>query len=116
MEDVPIGVAITLFAEILGGAVFVSVADNVLDSHLTKYIGALNIPSIKPETIVNLGATQLRNYVSAQYVTQTVDAYNLAVVKTFQVALVLSCLSLLGAAGMEWKSVKAAKEPENEPS
>lgn len=57
--------------------------------------------------MVRLGATQLRSCVTPQYVTQTVVAYNQALIKTFQVPLILACLSALGAIGMEWNSVHA---------
>ena len=105
LPDVAQGVAITFFAETLGGALFVSVGNNILNNKLVDYIGALKIPSVNPETVVKLGATQLRSYVPPQYVPQTVAVYNQALVKTFQVALIVACLSALGAAGMEWKSV-----------
>ncbi|MCJ1240090.1 hypothetical protein MMC14_008090, partial [Varicellaria rhodocarpa] len=80
------GVAITFFAETFGGAVFVSAGNNILNNKLVDYIGALNIPSVDPHVIIRL-------------------AYNQALVKTFQVALIVACLSSIGAAGMEWKSV-----------
>lgn len=105
LPDVAQGVAITFFAETLGGALFVSVGNNILNNRLVEYIGALNIPSVDPLVVVRLGATQLRSYVAPQYVTQTVVAYNEALMKTFQVALIVACLSALGAVGMEWKSV-----------
>lgn len=106
LDDVAIGVAITFFAQVFGGTVFVSIGNNLLDSRLIEYVGALNISSIDPAIIVSLGATQLRSYVPAQDFAPTVDAYNRALVKTFQLALIASCLTALGAAGMEWKSVK----------
>lgn len=105
LADVAQGVAITFFAETLGGALFVSVGNNILNNKLVQNIGALNILRVDPHVIVKLGATQLRNYVPEQYVAQTVVAYNQALVKTFQVALIVACLSALGAVGMEWKSV-----------
>lgn len=111
-QDVPIGVAVTLFATMLGGSVFVSAANNVLNNNLVSKIAALQIPSVDPQQIVLLGATQLRSYVPPQFLDVTITAYNQAVSKSFQIALILSCLSIIGAAGMEWKSVKAPKKTE----
>lgn len=105
LQDVAQGVSITFFAETLGGALSVSIGNNVLNNKLVQYIGALNIPNIDPQVIVRLGATELRNYVPSQYVAQTIIAYNEALVNTFRIALVVACLSALGAVGMEWKSV-----------
>ena len=111
-QDVPIGVALTLFATMLGGSVFVSAANNVLNTDLVSGISALKIPSVDPQIIVNLGATQLRSYVPPHFLNVTIAVYNDAVTKTFKVALILSCLSIIGAAGMEWKSIKASKKME----
>ena len=105
LKDVPQGVSITFFAETLGGAIFVSAGNNILNNNLVKYIGALNIPQVNPYTIVELGATELRGYVPVAFVAQTVTAYNQALINVFQVALIVACLSVIGAAGMEWKSV-----------
>lgn len=88
-----------------GGALFVSIGNNILNNALIRNIGALNILSIDPHVVVKLGATQLRSYVPEQYVSQTVVVYNQALVKTFQVALIVAFLSAFGAVGMEWKSV-----------
>ena len=104
--DVPIGVAVTLFATMLGGSIFVSAANNVLNNGLIKYIGNLNIPGVDPHNIVNIGATQFRSYIPQQYLPQAVEAYNTAVSETFRIALIISCLSAVGAAGMQWKSLK----------
>ena len=112
LEDVSIGAAYTLFCEVLGGAVFVSVGNNILGTSLIRSLLALNIPGVDPHAVVEIGATQLRSYVPPQYLAETVEAHNHALVDTFRVALVVSCLSLLGAAGMEWKSTKAPKSSE----
>lgn len=93
------------FAETFGGALFVSVGNNILNNELVQRIGALNILSVDTHGVVKLGVTQPRSYVPETYVAQTVVAYNQTLVKTFQVALVVACLSALGAVDMEWKSV-----------
>ncbi|MCJ1352257.1 MAG: hypothetical protein MMC33_002241 [Icmadophila ericetorum] len=105
LADIPQGSAMNFFAETFGGAIFVSVANNTLNNRLVKYIGALKIPSVDPQTVVHLGATQFRGYVPPEYLAQTVEAYNRALVKTFQIGLIVACLSALGAMEMEWRSV-----------
>jgi len=105
LQDVAQGVSITFFSEILGGALFASIGANVLDNKLVKYIGEMNIPSDDPKVVVQLGATQLRSYVPPVFVQQTVEAYHRALVNTFQIAVVIACLSVFGAAGMEWRNV-----------
>ncbi|TVY30659.1 Efflux pump [Lachnellula hyalina] len=108
LQDVAQGVSITFFAQLFGGALFASISDNVLNNKLVKYIGALDIPAEDPKSVVQLGATQLRTGVPPAFVQQTVSAYNHALVDTFQIALIIACVSVLGAVGMEWKNVHSS--------
>ena len=75
LSDVPQGIAITFFAEILGAALFVSVGDNILNNRLVDYIGALKIPNVDPGIVIKLWATQLHSYVPLEYVTHAMAAY-----------------------------------------
>jgi hypothetical protein len=105
-EDISVGMAIVLFVQVLGGAMFVSAAQNIFTNHLLQGLLALGIPDIDPQAIVNAGATALRTLVGPDRLPEVLVLYNEAIVKTFQIALVLSCLSIIVALGMEWKSVK----------
>lgn len=60
-------------------------------------------------TIVNTGATELRNLVPAQYLPQVLSTYNQALMKTMTVAAAMSALSVFGAATIEWKNIKKDK-------
>ena len=104
--DIPTGVALMFFAQALGGAVFVSIGQVVFTSHLVFSLGLLGIDS---HLIVSTGATNLRNVVPAGSLDSVLNAYNAALTNAFDVALAISCLSVLAAALIEWKSVKAAK-------
>lgn len=106
MMDVPTGTALVLFFQIFGGAVFVAVAQNLLASSLVEKLVALDIPGLNPETIIKAGVTHLREAVGPEFLPDVLVAYNASIVQTFRLALVLACVSLIGALGMEWKSVK----------
>ena len=114
LRDVPTGVAVTFSTQFLGGTVFVSVAENVFTNHLRSNIAKLNIPNFNPEMAVKTGATDLRNLVKAEYLGSVLGAYNDAIVKAFQVALIMSCLAGLGAVGMEWRDMKGGKKKEGD--
>lgn len=60
----------------------------------------LNIPNPDPEVVVNAGAKSLRSLVDPSRLAEKLAAYNGTLIKTFQRALVLSCL------GIEWKNFK----------
>ncbi|KFY21491.1 hypothetical protein V493_07367 [Pseudogymnoascus sp. VKM F-4281 (FW-2241)] len=105
--DVPIGTAVVLFVQILGGAVFVGVAQNLFTTNLVRNLAALNIPDFDPNDVVHAGATNLRHMIAPERLPEVLVAYNAAIVKTFELGLILSCLSIIGAVGVEWKSMKA---------
>ena len=108
-KDVPIGTAVVLFIQILGGAIFVSIAQSLFTTHLIRGLIGLNIPGLDPQMIIHAGATGLRAVVDPTKLPEILVVYNDAIVKTFQLGLILSCLSILGAAGVEWKSMKASQ-------
>lgn len=108
-KDVPIGTAVVLFIQILGGALFVAVAQSLFTTHLISGLIELNIPGLDPNVIIHAGATGLRAVVDPTRLHEVLVIYNDAIVKTFQLGLILSCLSIFGAAGVEWKSMKASQ-------
>ncbi|OCL12368.1 putative efflux pump antibiotic resistance protein, partial [Glonium stellatum] len=102
--DVPTGVALMFFAQNLGGAVFVSVGQNVFANRLVKDLA--QIAGLDPAAVVNTGATDLRSVVAGGLVPLVLKAYNHAVQNAFYVGVAMACFSIVGAAGVEWKSVK----------
>lgn len=110
-QDVPVGVTIMFFAQQLGGAVFVSVCQNVFANELVQGVRSV-APDVRPQAVVGTGATELRDALSADALPRVLEAYNSALVKTFTVALAMTCFSILGSSRIEWRSVKKVKEEE----
>ena len=108
MKDIPIGTSIVIFCQMLGGALFISVAQNIFSNELVK--GLAGIPGIDPLQVVHTGATELAGLIKdSQMLGLVIEAYNHALVKSYQIGLIMVCLSAIGAAGIEWKSVKGKK-------
>lgn len=107
-KDVPTGVAVKFFAQGLGGAVFVSVAQNVLSTKLVA--GLAGVQGFEPAQVVALGATELRAIVPPEELGRVLVAYNEALMGVFVVALCMACLSVVGALGTEWRSVKGKRK------
>ncbi|RFU73551.1 mfs general substrate transporter [Trichoderma arundinaceum] len=63
-KDIPIGTTAVIFANNLGGAVFVSVANNLFTNELTKGLRE-RVPAVDPVTILAAGATEWRSKVGA---------------------------------------------------
>jgi MFS family permease len=108
LNDISIGTAIMLFVQLFGGAIFVSAGNNIFNTRLVSNL-LKQVPDLDPQIVISAGATGLRNVVSAQDYPAVLLAYNDALIKAFQIGLILSCLSAIGAAAVEWKSVKDKK-------
>lgn len=105
-QDVSIGVSLMFFGQTLFGAIFTSIGQNVLDNELVKKLRNLPIPGISSQLIQNHGATDLFNFIPTQYHDVALKAYNDSLRACFQAALVMACLSILGALTMEWRTVR----------
>ncbi|KAF2789492.1 MFS general substrate transporter [Melanomma pulvis-pyrius CBS 109.77] len=105
LKDIPTGLAVVGFFQNFGPAVLLSAGNNVLNERLLEYVSALDIEEIDTVAVVKAGATAIRKVVPAEHLGRVVVAYNEALKRTFEVALIMSCLSLVGGVFMEWKSV-----------
>ena len=103
--DVSIGVTLLTFVNFLGGTVFVTVCQNLLNNQLISNLAPV-IPNFDPSIVANGGATTLRNSVSPDLLPAVLGAYNQSIQKIWYLALGLACLAFLAAFGLEWKSVK----------
>lgn len=106
--DIPIGTAIMMFAQTLGGALMVSVGQNVFTNQLAKNL-VKAVPDLDAGIVLATGATELKRSIPAQFLPGVLSAYNDALTQTWYVAVALSVLSGLGAAFVQWKSVKGKK-------
>ncbi|KZF24112.1 putative MFS aflatoxin efflux pump [Xylona heveae TC161] len=107
-EDVPIGLALMFFSQLLGAAVFVSVGENVLGNQLLHRLSG--VPGFKSSLITSGGVTSLLNSLSTNHRETIVAAYNEALRRVFQIGLILSSITVLGAGALEWRSI--LKKPE----
>ncbi|GAB1208285.1 hypothetical protein APSETT445_007028 [Aspergillus pseudonomiae] len=103
-KDVAIGASLMFFGQQLFGSVFASVGQNVLFNQLAHRLA--DIPGISPRLIQSTGATEFLNRVPAEDLVMAREAYNDSLRTCFQVGVIMACLSVLGAFGMEWCSVK----------
>ncbi|KAK2923206.1 hypothetical protein FoTM2_016728, partial [Fusarium oxysporum f. sp. vasinfectum] len=106
-DDVPIGTSLMLFSQLLGGAVFISVGQNMLGTQLLERLKG--VPGFDTAFLQNEGATtitQLPDSVKPL----VISAYNEALRDVFRVGLIMACLTIFGALAMEWRSVKNTSE------
>lgn len=105
LEDIAIGTAIITLCQTLGGAIFISVAQSIFGNLLSDKVAKV-IPGAKAGLIQQVGATNLKDVIDPQYYLDVLKAYNDALSQTWYIAVALAALSIVGAAGMEWRSVK----------
>ena len=110
-NDVSIGAAVIMFSQTLGGAVFISVGNNLFDSRLAHNL--VKIPGLNVGSVAATGATELRNLVPTRLLPQVLVAYNDAMRAIFYLVTALTCLTIFGSLAMEWRSVKKGQQKQN---
>jgi hypothetical protein len=105
LKDVPTGTALVMFFQTFGGALFVSVGQNVFNNRLISEIPK-QAPGIDPTIILHVGATSLKDQIPARLLDGVQIAYNTALTETWYIAVAMTCLQAIGAIFVEWKSVK----------
>jgi len=111
LADIPIGTSIMNFCLTLGGALFISVGQNIFTNRLLTNLRS-GVPNVSTELVLSTGATSLKGAITAKDPSSlpgVLSAYNNAVTQTFYVSVAMASLSIVGALGMEWKSVKGKK-------
>lgn len=100
-NDVATGIGLVLFAQTLGGALFVSVAQAVFLENISKALKTL-APTLNPKSVLNGVSTGSSPELRA--------AYALAIKDVFRVGLILGTVSSLGAVLYDWKSLKTERD------
>lgn len=106
LGEVPIGTAAVVAAQSLGGAVFVSVGNTVLQDHLLSQTNQQAVPGVDLRAIFQLGATMFRQYVPADQLPAVVELYNSSLQGVFISAVPLCGCAFLCSLCMEWRSVR----------
>ena len=108
ISQVPIGTSIIIFAQTLGGALFVSIGENVFNNKLVQGL-AQYAPSIDPKVVLATGATSIQSTVDKAVLPGVTLAYSNALTHAFLVAAVMAAFTIVGSVVVEWKSVKGKK-------
>ncbi len=95
------------FVQQLGGAVFTSVGQTLLDNLLASRLA--NIPGVNTADIVSTGATELASLLPPGDIPLIADAYNYACTRVFLTGMGLAVLALFSAFFLEWKSIKKGR-------
>lgn len=105
-KDMPTGNALTIFFNTLGGALSISIAQNIFSNTLLEQLEE-KVPQLNPLQIIAAGATHVRDVVTSSQLLQPVlEAYDTAVTRAFILPIAVSCIAFLVSLLFEWKSIK----------
>lgn len=106
-SDVPIGIAANFFAKEMGGAIFVSVAQNLFANELGRRLQGIS--GLNAQAITTSGATELQDKAGDQIDT-VVAAYNYALRDVWILALALVAATIVPFVRVEWKNLQKEAE------
>ena len=107
-HDLPSGNAVIVFSQALGGALAVSIAQNILSSSLMQHLNS--VPGINPRAIFVLGAANIRAEVPPQLIKAVIEAYSYALSRVYIIPIAGAGTAFLCSLAMEWRSVKKNKQ------
>ncbi|CCG83837.1 protein of unknown function [Taphrina deformans PYCC 5710] len=110
IDDIPIGSACISFAQTLGGAIGVAIAQSLFVNNLTKSLHE-TVPNLSVTAITGAGATGFRGIVSATDLPFVIQAYMNGLVSTYRTGLVASCIGIIFVAMVPfYGTVKTGEE------
>lgn len=105
LSKIAAGTTLILFSQFLGGAVFLSIAQNVFQSQLASQLEDM-ASDVDVGKIVAAGASGFRTMVTQTQLPEVLKAYNGAIVDVFWIVTAGAIVAFLASLGMEWKTVK----------
>ena len=105
LKDIPTGTAMSMFFQLFGGALFVSVAQNIFNNRLLKQV-VIYAPKVNPESLLHIGATNLAQSIPAASLPGVKLAYNDALTNTWYISVAMASIQCIACVFVEWKSVK----------
>jgi len=105
LDDIPVGTAIMMFSQILGGSIIASVGQNVFTNQLAKNVAA-RAPGIDVGLVLGTGATEIQKLIEPRYLEAVTWAYNKSINQTLYVSVAMGCLAAIPLIFVQWRSVK----------
>ncbi|KAI4616461.1 uncharacterized protein J4E87_008727 [Alternaria ethzedia] len=107
-KDMPTANACVMFFNSLGGALSISIAQNIFVNTLKKEVPRY-AEGFDARVVAEAGATNLRGVVPGDVLPGVLHGYNNAIVTAFILAIATSSVAFFVSLGMEQKSVKGKK-------
>ncbi|GFF50517.1 putative HC-toxin efflux carrier TOXA [Aspergillus udagawae] len=105
--DIPTGLVMIMFFQILGGALAPSVGQNLFTDGLLRNLS--KVQGLDGAAVVAAGASGFREIVPPELMNAVVDAFNSALKNVFWVALATPALAWITSWAMEWRQLPDSK-------
>jgi hypothetical protein len=110
LDDVAVGTAAVVAFQSLGGAIFISVGNTILQNSLLD----ADLPGVDKNAVITAGASAFRQHVTAEQLPMVVSVYNKALEKVFIAAIPMAGLAVIASCFMEWRNVKDQRKADVE--
>jgi hypothetical protein len=106
--DIPTGLVMIMFFQMLGGALAPSVGQNIFTDGLLQNLNKLQ--GIDSEAIVAAGASGFREIVPRDLMDAVIDAFNSALRNVFWVAVATPAIAWITSWALEWRQLPGSKK------
>jgi hypothetical protein len=107
-QDIPTGSSLIVFFQSLGGALGLSIAQNLFATRLERELEA--IEGVDVTTVISQGASDIKAVVPEQFLMSVLEAYHSAVQSAFILSIVAAGIAFVASFGMEWKKMRGRNE------
>ncbi|KAK5065411.1 hypothetical protein LTR84_001249 [Exophiala bonariae] len=105
-SEVSIGLSLLNFISLLGGSIFVTVSQTLMQNKLQQGLKDI-LPGVDIQNVTNSGTIWLRTAVPSDKLLAVLRLYNDSIRAIWYLYVGLACLILLSSLGLEWKNVKS---------
>ncbi|KAI1098442.1 MFS general substrate transporter, partial [Jackrogersella minutella] len=107
--QISIAMAILIFCQNLGGAVFLIAAQTIFSNGLREQIEQ-NVPGVDAEQVIAAGARSIRQLVSGEQLTGVLQAYSTSINNVMYLGIGVAGMSFLFCWGLGWKDIRVKKQ------
>ena len=107
--QIPVAMALLMFSQTFGGALFLSFSDTIFTNSLKALIPTY-APSVDATTVINAGANGFRRLISGSNLVNVLVAYAKSVNRVFYRTASAGVCCFIFTWGMGWKDIREKKE------
>ncbi|PYH87574.1 putative MFS transporter [Aspergillus ellipticus CBS 707.79] len=111
--QIPTAMAIVVFFQFLGGAIFLSAAETIFSNTLRDQL-TQTVPGVNVGAIIAAGARSVRQLVSGPQLADVLRAYSTAIDRVMAMGIALAAMAFVFCWGLGWRDIREKKPEEEE--